>query len=91
MHILTALSTRPKALGVMMILIPAAQLPWENRAPQSCCFCGCADAFEDMDQSSTLPQPQGDPRQWDLCRSTSLGVEETEPRGSGGTRTGIKE
>lgn len=37
------------------------------------------------------PPPCRDPREWDLRPRTFLGVEETGPRGSGGTRIGINE
>lgn len=54
-QILMAVSARPKALGVMLILI--SRLPWENWAHESSAFA--VDAVEGVDQSSTLLPSQG--------------------------------
>ncbi|GAB0198997.1 src kinase-associated phosphoprotein 1 [Grus japonensis] len=78
-------------LGANVDAHPSSTVASGELGLQELSFCGCGDAFEDVDQPSTLPQPQGGPREWDLRPCMSLGLEETGPRGSGGTKPGVKE
>ena len=58
-QMLTVLSARPKTLGVMLILILAAQLPWENWACESSAFVVAVMPLKTW----TSPPPCRNPRE----------------------------
>lgn len=85
-----ALSTGSKALGVMLILIPAAEVPQESWTHKSSAFVAAVLPLKTRPNPPQHCHPRGSPGTAVPYLHSSWGGE-IGPRGSAGTRIGSKE